>query len=186
VVAARVRFFFFLCGISLLGLGCAGARSTDTSEAHAPAVSVAGGDLESTPGCPPLPPISGFIRREDDGLFTDGFSAFRGTGTNLYYLQQLLTYAHQDDDAKLGAAVGEVLDDMVCLSLPVARIWGFNDGSDRSTIRNGPADFRESGLRGLDQAIWEATVSRIAATTFFRTRRSGSGGRTTWCCWRRA
>jgi mannan endo-1,4-beta-mannosidase len=52
--------------------------------------------------------------------------------------------------------VGEVLDDLVCLSLPVARIWGFNDSTDRSAIRPGPGDFREAGLRGLDQAIWEA------------------------------
>ena len=154
MAAARL---VLLVGLSLWGAACArGSRADDSTAVLPPAISVAGGDLETTPGCPPLPPISGFIRREDAALFTDGFSAFRGTGTNLYYLQQLLSYAQQDDDAQLGAAVGEVLDDMVCLSLPVARIWGFNDTGDRSTIRNGPADFREAGLRGLDQAVWEA------------------------------
>jgi len=53
--------------------------------------------------------------------------------------------------------VHEVLDDLVCLSLPVARIWGFNDSKDKSSIRRSPAEgFREEGLRGLDQAVWEA------------------------------
>jgi mannan endo-1,4-beta-mannosidase len=50
-----------------------------------------------------------------------------------------------------------VLDDLVCLSLPVARIWGFNDTQDRSAIRRSPEEgFREAGLLGLDQAVWEA------------------------------
>jgi len=45
----------------------------------------------------------------------------------------------------------------VCLSLPVARIWGFNDSKDTSSIRWSPEEgFREEGLRGLDQAVWEA------------------------------
>ena len=82
---------------------------------------------------------------------------FRSTGTNLYYLQQLLSYAQQDQDPTAMQAVGEVLDDLVCLSLPVARIWGFNDSKDTSSIRHSPQEgFREEGLRGLDQAIWEA------------------------------
>ncbi len=114
------------------------------------------GDQESGSGCPPLPPIAGFVARGDAMLMTEGLSPFRATGSNLYYLQQLLTYAQQDTDGKLAAAVGEVLDDLVCLSLPVARIWGFNDSTDRSSIRKGPDDYQESGLRGLDQAIWEA------------------------------
>ena len=50
-----------------------------------------------------------------------------------------------------------MLDDLVCLSLPVARIWGFNDSKDASSIRRSPEEgFREEGLRGLDQAVWEA------------------------------
>jgi mannan endo-1,4-beta-mannosidase len=81
---------------------------------------------------------------------------YRATGANLDYLQQVLTYAQQDHDPKLADAVGEVLDDLVCLSLPIARIWGFNDSSDRAAIRSAPGDYREAGLRGLDQAIWEA------------------------------
>lgn len=132
----------------------------DTTSAPAPlppaVVPLVAGDMEEGSGCPPLPPISGFIGRGDATLLTEGLSPVRATGSNLYYLQQLLTYAQQDKDAKLAAAVGEVLDDLVCLSLPVARIWGFNDSPDRSSIRKGPHQYQESGLRGLDQAIWEA------------------------------
>ena len=49
-------------------------------------------------GCPPLPPISGFVGRGDAALLLDSVTPFRATGTNLYYLQQLLSYAQQDQD----------------------------------------------------------------------------------------
>lgn len=116
-----------------------------------------GGELEDT-GCPPLPPISGFVGREDGALLFDRIAPYRATGTNLYYLQQLLSYAQQEKDPEALGAVREVLDDLVCLSLPVARIWGFNDSlKDPSSIRHSPTEgFREEGLRGLDQAVWEA------------------------------
>jgi mannan endo-1,4-beta-mannosidase len=113
-------------------------------------------ELQPTRSCPPLPPISGFIERDDAVLLTESLTPYRATGSNLYYLQQLLTYAQQDRNQALTDAVGEVLDDLVCLSLPIARIWGFNDSSDRSSIRDAPDAYREEGLRGLDQAIWEA------------------------------
>ncbi|HEY2731178.1 MAG TPA: hypothetical protein VGK52_14650 [Polyangia bacterium] len=115
-----------------------------------------GGELEDT-GCAPLPPISGFVGRDDGSLLIDRVTPYRATGTNLYYLQQLLSYAQQDQDRGALRAVREVLDDLVCLSLPVARIWGFNDSKDASSIRRSPEEgFREEGLRGLDQAVWEA------------------------------
>jgi mannan endo-1,4-beta-mannosidase len=114
-------------------------------------------DESANTGCPPLPPISGFVGRGDAVLLLDSVTPFRSTGTNLYYLQQLLSYAQQDQDRQALQAVGEVLDDLVCLSLPVARIWGFNDSKDASSIRRNPQEgFREAGLRGLDQAVWEA------------------------------
>ena len=114
-------------------------------------------DESADVGCPPLPPISGFVGRGDAALLLDSVTPFRSTGTNLYYLQQLLSYAQQDHDPTAMQAVGEVLDDLVCLSLPVARIWGFNDSKDVSSIRRSPQEgFREAGLRGLDQAVWEA------------------------------
>jgi mannan endo-1,4-beta-mannosidase len=97
------------------------------------------------------------VGRDDGALLYDLIAPYRGTGTNLYYLQQLLSYAQQDQDPEALGAVREVLDDLVCLSLPVARIWGFNDTNDASAIRRSPAEgFREEGLRGLDQAVWEA------------------------------
>jgi len=114
-------------------------------------------ELESS-GCPPLPPISGFVGRSDGALLYDLIAPYRATGTNLYYLQQLLSYAQQDRDGTALRAVYEVLDDVVCLSLPVVRIWGFNDlPRDPSAIRHDPdSGFREEGLRGLDQAVFEA------------------------------
>ena len=117
-----------------------------------------GNPLIPNTGCPPLPPISGFVGRDDGALLLDRVTPYRATGTNLYYLQQLLSYAQQDQDATALRTVREVLDDLVCLSLPVARIWGFNDSAkDASAIRHSPEEgFREEGLRGLDQAVWEA------------------------------
>ena len=100
----------------------------------------------------------------DGALLLDSVTPYRATGTNLYYLQQLLSYAQQDQDPQALQAVGEVLDDLVCLSLPVARIWGFNDSKDTSSIRRSPEEgFREEGLRGLDQAVWEAKRRGIRA-----------------------
>jgi mannan endo-1,4-beta-mannosidase len=97
------------------------------------------------------------VGRDDGALLFDLVTPFRSTGTNLYYLQQLLSYAQQDQDPDALRAVHEVLDDLVCLSLPVARVWGFNDSKDASSIRRSPWEgFREEGLRGLDQAVWEA------------------------------
>lgn len=162
VTRSVCRCGFVVCAFvaARIATGCANwssDRSTPAPAHRTPGnVPIIAGDLESGSGCPPLPPIVGFISRGDASLMTDGLSPFRATGSNLYYLQQLLTYAQQDSDTKLAAAVGEVLDDLVCLSLPVARVWGFNDTADRSAIRRGPDAFQESGLRGLDQAIWEA------------------------------
>jgi mannan endo-1,4-beta-mannosidase len=137
--------------------GCGGAGPAPPATTAPPAVEHHGGELEDT-GCAPLPPIAGFVGRDDGALLLDRVSPYRATGTNLYYLQQLLSYAQQDQDKDALRAVGEVLDDLVCLSLPVARIWGFNDASkDASSIRWSPEEgFREEGLLGLDQAVWEA------------------------------
>src|SRR4029078_9555508 len=114
-------------------------------------------DESAITGCPPLAPISGFVGRGDAVLLLDSVTPFRSTGPNLYYLQQLLSYAQQDQDPQALQAVGDVLDDLVCLSLPVARICGVNDSKDCASIRRNPQEgFREAGLRGLDQAVWEA------------------------------
>ena len=133
-------------------LGCGG----EAPQAPEPPPPIRADELVNT-GCPPLPPISGFVGRADGALLLNGITPYRATGTNLYYLQQLLSYAQQEQDPQALEAVREVMDDLVCLSLPVARIWGFNDSKDTSSIRRSPWEgFREEGLRGLDQAVWEA------------------------------
>ena len=114
-------------------LGC-GGEGPQVSEPPPP---VRADELVNT-GCPPLPPISGFVGRADGALLLNGITPYRATGTNLYYLQQLLSYAQQEQDPQALEAVREVMDDLVCLSLPVARIWGFNDSKDTSSIRRSP------------------------------------------------
>ena len=150
--------FVVLLGVFVDSLVAMGCRSPATTERVGVTTrdDIGAADIPPAHACPPLPPISGFIQRDDASLITESLTPYRATGSNLYYLQQLLTYAQQDGNNKLVDAVGEVLDDLVCLSLPLARIWGFNDSNDRSAIRTGPNDYHEDGLRGLDQAVWEA------------------------------
>jgi mannan endo-1,4-beta-mannosidase len=141
-------------------------------------------ELEAT-GCPPLPPISGFVGRDDGALMFDLITPYRATGTNLYYLQQLLSYAQQDQDATALRTVQEILDDLVCLSLPVARIWGFNDSPrDTSAIRHNPDEgFREAGLRGLDQAVFEAKRRGIRLIIPLVNNWSEYGGLPAYAAW---
>jgi endo-1,4-beta-mannosidase len=180
-VATRALIHAVLVGGTVLGaIGCAGRSEPTTTVPRPTPIAV---ELESATGCPPLPPISGFIGRGDATLQTETFFPFRGTGSNLYYLQQLLSYAQQDSNAKLVAAVGEVLDDLVCLSLPVARIWGFNDTTDRSAIRTGPHDYQEVGLRGLDQAIWEAKRRGIRVIVPLVNNWADYGGLPAYAAW---
>lgn len=132
---------------------CLGACSRPAS----PPLHVVVDNAASTSRCPPLPPIAGFVGRDDDALMQNVRSPFRATGTNLYYLPQTFAYAQQDQNSALREVATEVLDDLVCLSSPLARIWGFNDTRDRSSFRYSPAEgFRESGLKGLDEAVFEA------------------------------
>ncbi len=175
-----------VAGVTLSLWACDRLSSSSGNRAPATVVAptfAASGTFESASGCPPLPPISGFVGRGDATLISEVFFPFRATGTNLYYLQQVLTYAQQDTDGKLHAAVTEVLDDLVCLSLPVARIWGFNDSSDRSSIRKGPHDFQEAGLRGLDQAIWEAKRRGIRVVVPLVNNWADYGGLPAYAAW---
>jgi mannan endo-1,4-beta-mannosidase len=153
----KVTIAFALAPVLTLGTCERPPAPNEETPDPAPVVRAHSDELEDT-GCPPLPPISGFVGRGDGSLLLDNVSPYRATGTNLYYLQQLLSYAQQDQDATALKTVREVMDDLVCLSLPVARIWGFNDSAkDASAIRHSPeGGFREEGLRGLDQAVWEA------------------------------
>jgi mannan endo-1,4-beta-mannosidase len=171
-------------GLALLA-GCGGVEGPAAPAAPEPVAPAhrSGDELEDT-GCAPLPPISGFVGREDGALLIDRVSPYRATGTNLYYLQQLLSYAQQDQDRDATRAVREVLDDLVCLSLPVARIWGFNDSADKSAIRVSPEEgFREEGLRGLDQAVWEAKRRGIRLIIPLVNNWSEYGGLPAYAAW---
>ena len=135
-------------------------------------------ELEAT-GCPPLPPISGFVGRDDGALLFDRITPYRATGTNLYYLQQLLSYAQQDQDATALRTVEEILDDLVCLSLPVARIWGFNDSpNDTSAIRHNP----QEGFREADCAGWTRRCSRPSAAASASSSRWSTTGASMAAC----
>jgi mannan endo-1,4-beta-mannosidase len=164
-------------------LGCGGEAPPPPNAPTDPVVAHHAEELEDT-GCAPLAPISGFIGRDDGALLIDGVTPYRATGTNLYYMQQLLSYAQQDQDRDALRAIGEVLDDLVCLSLPVARIWGFNDSKDLSSIRFSPEEgFREEGLRGLDQAVWEAKRRGIRLVIPLVNNWSEYGGLPAYAAW---
>ena len=109
-------------------------------------------------GCPPLPPISGFVGRGDGALLLDSVTPFRSTGTNLYYLQQLLSYAQQDQDPQ--ALRGGAARCWTIWSACRCRSRASGASTIRRTRRRSAAareeGFREEGLRGLDQAVWEA------------------------------
>jgi mannan endo-1,4-beta-mannosidase len=179
--AADARALALVASVGALA-GC-GLEAPPPPTAPEPAQARHTDELEDT-GCAPLPPISGFVGREDGALLIDRVSPYRATGTNLYYLQQLLSYAQQDQDKDALRAVREVLDDLVCLSLPVARIWGFNDSGDKSSIRWSPDEgFREEGLRGLDQAVWEAKRRGIRLVIPLVNNWSEYGGLPAYAAW---
>jgi mannan endo-1,4-beta-mannosidase len=187
VGAARLRRpAIIVVVLGLLGRGVSGCGGEEPppAEQETERPPHHGGELEDT-GCPPLPPISGFVGRDDGALLFDKVAPYRATGTNLYYLQQLLSYAQQDQDPDALRAVREVLDDLVCLSLPVARIWGFNDTpKDASSIRWSPGEgFREEGLRGLDQAVWEAKRRGIRLVIPLVNNWSEYGGLPAYAAW---
>ena len=99
----RVSVAWMLAGLlgSLGTAGCVRHRRPSEGE-PAPgtptvAAALAAGDLESTAGCPPLPPISGFVGRGDSTLLTEGLPVPRER------LEPLLptaaaTYAQQDSE----------------------------------------------------------------------------------------
>lgn len=131
------------------------ARVVDTAGASADSGALELDVLINLNGCPALPPISSFVTRNGARLLVDG-QVFRAAGTNLYYLQQELSYAQQFD-ATREARIHQVLDDAVCMNAGVIRMWAFNDTeNDPATIQSSPGMYREEGLKGLDQAVAEA------------------------------
>lgn len=115
----------------------------------------------TTEACPALPPMAGFVTRADAALVV-GNRPFRALGANLYYLQQLFSYAQQPGGDRFRMQAEAALDALVCLGIPVARTNAFNDGQDEgSAIRLGPDAFQEHALRGLDQAVAAAKARGI-------------------------
>lgn len=112
------------------------------------------GSQPTAAGCTRAPEPRAFVVRDGSRLLLDGLP-FAVGGTNLYYLQQLFANAELGERDSEAIAI-EALDAMVCLALPIVRMWAFNDTHDRSAIRTGPDAFREVGLRGLDRAVAEA------------------------------
>ena len=106
------------------------------------------------PPCPAFPQVTSFVRRDGSSLVLDG-RRFRALGANLYYLQQLFSEAEQGSTTS-GQRARRSLDEVVCLGVGVVRAWGFNDTAFSSSIRTGPSDFKEAGLRGLDRLVAEA------------------------------
>lgn len=134
-------------------------------------------------GCVPLPEITGFVSREASSLMVAG-QPFRRGGTNLYYMQQSLAYAQQRDDRAALAQVRDALDTMVCMSLPVARMWAFNEmPDDESSIQPAPGIFREEGLRALDQAVAEAKARGIRLILTLTNNWPEYGGLETYARW---
>jgi mannan endo-1,4-beta-mannosidase len=119
------------------------------------------GPGDATPGaarpatCPLPLPVEPVVAR--GRTLSVGGRPFRALGANLYYLQQLFSYAAQkiDREGSEGEAL-RALDDAACLSFNVIRLWAFNDGPDPSAIRSAPGEYREAGLVGLDRAVAEA------------------------------
>ena len=140
-------FAALLCGCAGQGDGGNGTPFFDGPDASA--------DLQQLPiRCALFAPIKGFVQRQGASLTLAGRPFLVG-GTNLYYLQQLFANAELGESDSQSAGI-QALDAMVCLRLPVARMWAFNEAKDRSVIRSAPDVFHEVGLRGLDRAVFEA------------------------------
>ena len=132
--------------------------------------------------CAPLPAVTGFVGRDGPHLTVDG-RRFRALGANVYYLQQLFSYAQQDKNDAASAPAREALDHLACMSLPIARIVAFNDTTDKAGIRPAPGVFREEGLRGLDQAVAEAKARGIRVILVLSNNHPNYGGIPAFAHW---
>ncbi len=135
------------------------------------------------PPCPPLPAIEGFIARAGGQLVDGRGQPYRALGANLYYLQQLFSYALQSGDERLAAPALAALDEAVCLGMPVVRINAFNDSSDTASIRRQPGVYREEGLRGLDRAVSEARRRGLRLILVLANNHPAYGGLPAYASW---
>lgn len=170
----------WVAGVAPLA-GCAG-QGDNFSATPAGQPPDAADDGNTMPvNCSPLPAIEGFVQRDGLSLTLQG-RPFSVGGTNLYYLQQLFANAELGERDSDSTAL-QALDAMVCLRLPVARIWGFNEAKDRSVIRSAPDIFHESGLRGLDRAVAEAKQRGIRLIVSLTNNWTEYGGLPAMAAW---
>jgi mannan endo-1,4-beta-mannosidase len=136
------------------------------------------------PPCARAPVASGFVRREGSHLFLDG-APFRAVGVNLYYLQQLLAYG-EGGSAQAAAPAVAVLDHAACLGVRLVRLWAFNESADKSSaIRSGPGpdDYRATGLKGLDRAVFEAKMRGLRVILALTNNHQPYGGLCAYSTW---
>jgi mannan endo-1,4-beta-mannosidase len=133
--------------------------------------------------CKPRPMATSFVRREGGDLLLDG-RRFRAVGANLYYLQQLYTYALQgQENIRFGQEASRALDGVLCADIPVVRAWAFNDGSDTSAIRSAPGRYNELGLRGLDRAVAESKARGLRVILTLVNNHDPYGGLAQYARW---
>jgi mannan endo-1,4-beta-mannosidase len=122
--------------------------------------------------------IDGFVTRDGSSLMLCG-QPFQAMGTNIYYLQSYSVY-----EASKLTSVADGLDDAVRMSLPVVRMWAFNDGgSDPAAIRTAPDKYNEKALVGLDTAIAEAKKRGIRVILALTNYWKDYGGLPTYATW---
>jgi mannan endo-1,4-beta-mannosidase len=141
------------------------------------------GSPPPVPPCPALPAIEGFVRRQGSELEDERGRPVRALGTNVYYLQQLFSYAAQGGDEALAAPALAALDEAVCLGLPVVRTHAFNDSADKASIRWQPGVYREEGLRGLDRAVAEARRRGLRLILVLANNHPAYGGLPAYAAW---
>ncbi|HEX7505492.1 MAG TPA: cellulase family glycosylhydrolase [Polyangia bacterium] len=129
-------------------------------------------------GVTPLRAIDGFVTRNGSDLSLCG-QPFQIFGTNTYYVQSYAVY----ESGSLGV-VGSTFDDMVRMSLPVARMWAFNAVSgDGAIIESAAGTYSETGLVGLDTAIAEAKKRGIRVILTLSNYWSDYGGLPLYAKW---
>jgi mannan endo-1,4-beta-mannosidase len=159
----------------LLLAGCSLAAGCDDVGLDGPA--------PPSPPCPALPPIESFVRREGSRLLDEAGRPVRALGANIYYLQQLFSYAIQSGDETRAAPALAALDHAVCLRMPVVRTGAFNDSTDTAAIRPAPGQYREEGLRGLDRAVAEARRRGLRLILVLANNHEAYGGLPAYARW---
>ena len=130
-------------------------------------------------GATPFRAIEGFVTRDGSSLSLCG-QPFQAFGSNLYYVQSYAVY-----EAGNLRTVADGLDDAVRMSMPVMRIWAFNEtpSGDDAVIRKTPNTYNEKGLVGLDTSIAEAKKRGIRVILVLTNYWKDYGGLPQYATW---